>query len=227
MEALRRSQHPTDATTPVIDASVHIFGSRTRTCGRTSWREPFRAAGFPTTRWTGTARPAANTRKDRGPDRQYPGSDPEFVGRAAVRRARRRHRDPAPDDARHHARPPSRHRDRGRHNEMMVALAGGQHVRRPSAARSASTRRHHRALREIDEVQGPPGGRAARLSDAVARVYGKPQSGRCGRPPSRRTCRWRCTSRWARASLPSDPVGDTRTYAQYVSFMALNFLYHR
>ena len=131
----RRSRRP--SSTPACTSS----SGRTRTCARTSCASRSAAAGSRTTRWTGTARPVANTPKGtEGPDRQYPGSDPEHRRPAPVRRSRRRRRDPAPDDARHHARPPPRHRDRRRpQRDDGVALAGATTSSATgSAARSGS-----------------------------------------------------------------------------------------
>src|SRR5258707_10141728 len=73
-------QHPDGATTPVIDASVHIF-SRSNKDLRSFLREPFKSRGFPDYEmdWYGApgGEYASNTKET---DRQYPGSDPEFVG---------------------------------------------------------------------------------------------------------------------------------------------------
>ena len=58
-------------------------------------------------------------------------------------------------------------------------------------------------------------------------LYGKPQYWPLWEAAGRRICRWRCTSRWDPAfHFPPTPSGEHRTYEQYVSFMALNYLYH-
>jgi len=59
-------------------------------------------------------------------------------------------------------------------------------------------------------------------------VYGKPQLlAAVGSPPSKPTCLSPCTSRsGAGLSFAPTPSGVPRTYEQYVSFMALNYLYH-
>ena len=64
----------------MIDASVHIFFPSTKDL-RKVLREPFKSRGFPDYEmdWYGApgGEYAPNTE---GPDRQYPGSDPELVG---------------------------------------------------------------------------------------------------------------------------------------------------
>jgi len=72
-------EHADGTRTPVIDASVHIFFPSNKDL-RSFLREPFRSRGFPDYEmdWYGApgSEYAPNTR---GPDRQYPGSDPELV----------------------------------------------------------------------------------------------------------------------------------------------------
>ncbi len=102
-------------TTPVIDASVHIFVQSNKDLRQNFMQEPFRSRGFPDYEMDWYGAPGGEYAKgSKGPDGQYPGSDPDLVGQAPVRRPRRRHRDPAPDDPRHHARPAPRHGDRRR-----------------------------------------------------------------------------------------------------------------
>ena len=73
-------QHPDGATTPVIDASVHIF-SRSNKDLRSFLREPFKSRGFPDYEMDWYGAPGGEyAPKTEGPDRRYPGSDPEFVG---------------------------------------------------------------------------------------------------------------------------------------------------
>ena len=105
----------------------------------------------------------------KGPDRQYPGSDPALVGDAPVRRARRRRRDPAPDDPRHHAGPASGHRDRGRaQRDDGEALAGARRVRRQVPRHHpGQPRRHRRRAARDRQVQGPSAGRPGRRPAAV------------------------------------------------------------
>src|SRR5437764_15318364 len=73
-------QHQDGETTPVIDASVHIFSKSNKDL-RSFLREPFKSRGFPDYEmdWYGApgSEYAPNTE---GLDGQYPGSDAEFVG---------------------------------------------------------------------------------------------------------------------------------------------------
>lgn len=55
-------EHADGTRTPFIDASVHIFFPSSKDL-RSFLREPFKSRGFLTTRWTGTGRPAASTRR--------------------------------------------------------------------------------------------------------------------------------------------------------------------
>ncbi|MCW2564820.1 MAG: putative TIM-barrel fold metal-dependent hydrolase, partial [Mycobacterium sp.] len=73
-------EHPGGAKTPVIDASVHIF-SRSNKDLRSFLREPFTSRGFPDYEMDWYVAPGGEYATNaKGPDRQYPGSDPEFVG---------------------------------------------------------------------------------------------------------------------------------------------------
>ena len=89
---------------------------------------------------------------------------------AVVRRAWRRHRDPAPDDAGQHARPPSGHRDRGSAQRADgVALARGQHLcRSVPRHHPGQSRRHHRSPARNRQVRRPPARCADRDPAAVA-----------------------------------------------------------
>ena len=180
---------PTGAyETPVIDASVHIFCKSNKDL-RSFLREPFKSRGFPDYEMDWYGAPGGEyASKAQGPDRQYPGSDPEFVGSAAVRRARRRRRDPAPDDAGHHARPPSRHRDRRSAQRVDgVALARATtHTPTGSAEPSGSIP----TTSPVPCAKSPStpttrgwcrsGSHCSRASCTASR-----STGRCGKPPRR------------------------------------------
>ncbi|MDT7762937.1 MAG: hypothetical protein QOC63_2357, partial [Mycobacterium sp.] len=74
-------QHPDGGTTPVIDASVHIFCRSTKDL-RSFLREPFKSRGFPDYEMDWYGAPGGEYAPEtEGPDRQYPGSDPDFVGK--------------------------------------------------------------------------------------------------------------------------------------------------
>jgi hypothetical protein len=77
------SRLPADGTrTPVIDASVHIFFRSNRDM-RGFLREPFASRGIPDVEMDWYGAPGGEYAKGtRGPDKQYPGSDPALVGEA-------------------------------------------------------------------------------------------------------------------------------------------------
>ena len=109
-------EHSDGTTTPVIDASVHVFAQSNKDLRQNFMAEPYRSRGFPDYEMDWYGAPGGEYAKGtEGPDRQYPGSDPELVGTSLVRRTRCRRGDPASDDARHHAGPAPGDRDRGRH----------------------------------------------------------------------------------------------------------------
>ena len=73
-------EHPDGTRTPLIDASVHIFFSSNKEL-RSTLREPFKSRGFPDYEMDWYGAPGGEyAPKTEGPDRQYPGSDPDFVG---------------------------------------------------------------------------------------------------------------------------------------------------
>src|ERR1700743_2952944 len=65
---------------PLIDASVDIFSPPKKEL-RSTVREPFKSRGFPDYEMDWYGAPGGEyAPKTEGPNRQYPGSDPEFVG---------------------------------------------------------------------------------------------------------------------------------------------------
>ena len=193
-------------------------------------REPFRSRGFPDYEMDWYGAPGGEyVAGSKGPDRQYPGSDPALVGEELFTEARRRRRDPAPDDP---GIMPDRHLGTAiasAHNEMMVnrwlehAEFGDQLPRH----HPGQPGRHRRRTARDRQVQGPPAGRAARHPAAVPRavrqaaVLAAVGGRRRGEAPRGRAHRGRVGGR-----LPPTPSGNTRTYEQYLSFMSLNYLYH-
>ena len=74
-------QHLDGATTPVIDASVHIFSKSNKDL-RSFMREPFKSRGFPDYEMDWYGAPGGEyARRHRRPRPPVPRSDPEFVGR--------------------------------------------------------------------------------------------------------------------------------------------------
>ena len=70
-------QHPDGATTPVIDASVHIFVQSNKDLRKNFMAEPYRSRGFPDYEMDWYGAPGGEyTKGSEGPDRQYPGRTP-------------------------------------------------------------------------------------------------------------------------------------------------------
>ena len=183
-------------------------------------REPFRSRGFPDYEMDWYGAPGGEYAKGtQGPDRQYPGSDPDVVGRRAVRQARRRRRDPAPDDPRHHAGPAPGHRDRRRaQRDDGVALAGARRVRRPVPRHHpGQSRRHRRRAARDREVQGPSPRRPDRRPAAVPRavrqaaVLAAVGGRRRGESAGRRAHRGRLGHRVRRRRRPETPAPTSST----------------
>jgi len=108
-------EHADGATTPVIDASVHIFSKSNKDL-RSFLREPFKSRGFPGLR-DGLVRAllAASTHRiPRGRIANIPVQTPSLSAGSCSTSEGVDVRDPAPDDPGHHARPAPWHRDRGR-----------------------------------------------------------------------------------------------------------------
>lgn len=225
-------EHPDGTRTPVIDASVHIFfGSNTDLGG--FLREPFKSRGFSDYEmdWYGApgGEYAQGTRAGHGPDRKYPGSDPELV-------AQHLFSDRGVDVAVLH--PMGRGIMPDRHlgtavlsatNEMMVSR-WLEHSR--FGSRFRGTLRVNPdditgALREIDRWKDHPGIVQIGVPLQSRELYGKPQF-------------WPLWEAAAAANLPvavhlevgegigfpPTPSGHTRTYEQYLGFSSLSYLYH-
>ena len=165
-----------------------------------------------------------------GPDRQYPGSDPELVGNELFVEARGRHGDPAPDDAAASCRTGTwAPRSAAAHNEMMVSrwLENDEFGDRFRGTIRVNPDDIAGALREIDKYKDHPRVVQIGIPLQSRELYGKPQF-------------WPLWEAAVDAGLPvavhievgsgigfpPTPSGNTRTYEQYVSFMALNYLYH-
>ena len=202
-------EHPDGTRTPLIDASVHIFFSSNKEL-RSVLREPFKSRGFPDYEmdWYGApgGEYAPNTE---GPDRQYPGSDPEIVGNELFSK---RGVDVAILHPMARGIMPDRHLGtalHAAHNEMMVSkLARAQPVRRPIPRHDSGEPRRHRRRAERDrEVAQAPSSGADRRPAAVPRglrqatvLAALGSGGRCG-SSRRRAHRGRL---WHRQ--PADPV---------------------
>ncbi|WP_197380318.1 amidohydrolase family protein [Mycolicibacterium mengxianglii] len=225
----------TDATgavmnTPVIDASVHIFCQSNKDLRQTFMREPFRSRGFPDYEMDWYGAPGGEYLKDsKGPDRQYPGSDPALVAEELFDK---RGVDIAILHPMTRGIMPDRHLGTAiaaAHNEMMVTrwLAHEEFGDRFRGTIRVNPDDVAGALREIDKYKDHPQVVQIGIPLQSRELYGKPQF-------------WPLWDAAVAADLPvaahievgagvafpPTPSGKTRTYEQYLSFMGLNYLYH-
>ena len=222
-------EHADGTRTPVIDASVHIFFPSNKDL-RAFLREPFKSRGFPDYEmdWYGApgGEYAPNTK---GPDRQYPGSDPEFVANELFSK---RGVDVAVLHPMGRGIMPDRHLGtalHAAHNEMMVSrwLESSEFGEKFRGTIRVNPDDIAGAVREIEKWRAHP--RVVQIGVPLQsrELYGKPQF-------------WALWEVAADANLPvavhietgegigfpPTPSGHTLTYEQYVSFMALNYVYH-
>jgi predicted TIM-barrel fold metal-dependent hydrolase len=220
---------PAGATTGVIDASVHIFFASNPDF-RAHLREPFKGRGIPDYEmdWYGAPggeySPLAEVA-----DGGYPGSDPEIVGRQLFLE---RGVDVAVLHPMTRGNLPDRHLNTAvyaAHNQMMVDrwLENDTYGERFRGTVRVNVEDVDGALKEIERWREHP--RVVQLGVPLQTrdLYGHP----------RYEPIWRAA---AEAGLPvavhievgsgvdsaPTPSGHTGTYPQYVSFMALNYLYH-
>ena len=204
--------------------------SRTRTSARTSWPSRTAAAGSRTTRWTGTARRAASTPKAaRAQTANTPGRTPRS---SASHLFDERGVDVAILHPMTRGIMPDRHLGTAiaaGHNEMMVTrwLDDGAYRDRFRGTIRINPDDVTGSLREIAKYKDHPKVVQIGVPLQSREVYGKPQY-------------WPLWEAAVDANLPvavhievgaglsfaPTPSGVTRTYEQYVSFMALNYLYH-
>ncbi|GAB3236689.1 amidohydrolase family protein [Mycolicibacterium hippocampi] len=215
---------------PVIDVSVHIFSQSNKDLRQNFMQEPFRSRGFPDYEMDWYGAPGGEYAKHaEGPDRQYPGSDPELAGKHLFT-------DRGVDVAILHPMTrgimPDRHLGTAiaaAHNEMMVT----RWLEHPEFGdKFRGTIRVNPddivgALREIHKYKDHP--RVVQLGVPLQsrELYGKPQfwplweaAVDAGLPVA---VHFEVGSG---VMLPPTPNGITRTYEQFVGFTALNFLYH-
>ena len=220
----------TGVLVPVIDTSVHIFVESNKDLRTNFLKEPFRSRGFPDYEMDWYGAPGGEyAPRTKGPDGQYPGSDPAVV-------AKHLFTDRGVDIAILHPMTrgimPDRHLGSAlaaAHNEMMVtrwlehdefgeSFRGTIRVNPDDIAG---------ALREIAKYKDHP--RVVQLGIPLQsrELYGKPQfwplweaAVDAGLPVA---VHFEVGSGVA---LPPTPNGLTRTYEQYVGFTALNYLYH-
>lgn len=223
-------EHPDGSRTPVIDASVHIFCRSNKDLMKTFMREPFRSRGFPDydMNWYG-APGGEYADGTEGPDRRYPGSDPDVVAQHLFGE---RGVDVAVLHPMTRGIMPDRHLGTAiaaAHNEMMVTrwLDHPEYGERFRGTIRVNPDDITGALREIDKYRDHP--RVVQIGVPLQsrELYGKPQfwplweaAADAGLPVAVHI------EVGAGIQFPPTPSGRTRTYEQYLSFMSLNYLYH-
>jgi predicted TIM-barrel fold metal-dependent hydrolase len=222
-------EHRDGQRTPVIDASVHIF-CKSNWDLRDTMREPFKSRGFPDYEmdWYGT--PGGEYAKGtRGPDGQYPGSDPDVVAQHLFDE---RGVDAAVLHPMTRGIMPDRHLGTAiaaAHNEVMVSrwLESAAYGDRFRGTIRVNPDDVAGAVREIGKWGAHPRVVQIGIPLQSRELYGKPQF-------------WPLWEAAAAANLPvavhlemgegiafpPTPSGHTRTYEQYLGFMSLNYLYH-
>ncbi|MCV7173383.1 amidohydrolase [Mycobacterium manitobense] len=223
-------EHPDGTLTPVIDASVHIFCKSNKDLRQNFLREPFRSRGFPDYEMDWYGAPGGEYAKGTtGPDKQYPGSDPDVVARHLFDE---RGVDVAILHPMGRGIMPDRHLGSALaagHNEMMVTrwLDDSAHGERFRGTIRVNPDDITGALREIAKYKDHP--RVVQIGVPLQsrELYGKPQfwplweaAVDAGLPVA---VHFEVGSG---VMLPPTPNGITRTYEQFVGFTAMNFLYH-
>ena len=222
-------EHRDGQRTPVIDASVHIFCKSNKDL-RDAMREPFKSRGFPDYEMDWYGAPGGEYAKGtRGPDRQYPGSDPDLVAQHVFEE---RGVDIAILHPMTRGIMPDRHLGTAiaaAHNEMMVSrwLESPAYGDRFRGTIRVNPDDIAGAVREVGRWGAHPRVVQIGIPLQSRELYGKPQF-------------WPLWEAAAAANLPvavhletgegiafpPTPSGHTRTYEQYLGFMSLNYLYH-
>jgi uncharacterized protein len=220
-------EHPDGQRTPVIDASVHIFARSNKDLRRTM-REPFSSRGFPDYEMDWYQAPGGEYLKDAA-ESGYPSSDPTVV---AAELFDRRGVDFAVLHPMTRGIMPDRHLGSAiaaAHNEILVTrwLEHDEFGERFRGTIRVNPDDIAGALREIDKYKSHPRVVQIGIPLQSRELFGKPQF-------------WPLWEAAVDANLPvaahievgsgiaaaPTPSGNTLTYEQYLSFMALNYLYH-
>jgi predicted TIM-barrel fold metal-dependent hydrolase len=221
--------HSDGASTPLIDASVHIFfGSNTDFRG--FMREPFRSRGIPDVQMDWWGRPGGEyTQEATETGESHPASDPDVTGDQLFNQ---RGVDVAILHPMTRGVLPDRHLTSAvlaAHNEMMVSrwLDSGEFADRYRGTIRVNPEDISGALRELDRWKDHPRVVQIGIPMQTREPYGKPQfwplwdaAAAAGLPVAVHL------ETGNSISLPPTPSGQPRTYEQYVGFSALNYLYH-
>ncbi|MEU1960149.1 amidohydrolase family protein [Nocardia sp. NPDC019304] len=216
-------------STPVIDAGVHIFFASNDDM-RGFLREPFKSRGIPDAEMDWYGAPGGEYAKGtRGPDRGYPASDPDVVGEQLFGM---RGVDVAILHPMTRGILPDRHLTTAvlaAHNEMMVSrwLDSGAYASRYRGTIRVNPEDIQGALREIRKWAQHPRVVQVGVPLQSRELYGKPQfwplweaAAEAGLPVAAHI------ETGESIGFPPTPSGHTRTYEQYLGFMALNYVYH-
>ena len=221
--------HSDGASTPLIDASVHIFFASNADF-RGFMREPFRSRGIPDAQQDWWGRPGgeyAQAASDTG--ETHPASDPDITG---DRLFNQRGVDVAVLHPMTRGVLPDRHLTSAvlaAHNEMLVSrwLDSGAFAQRYRGTIRVNPEDISGALRELNRWKDHP--RIVQLGVPLQtrEPYGKPQfwplwdaAAAAGLPVAVHL------ETGNSIGLPPTPSGQPRTYEQYLGFSALNYLYH-
>lgn len=223
-------KHLADGTSiPVIDASAHIFFGSNKDM-RSFLREPFTTRGFPDYEMDWYGAPGGEYASGtKGPDRSYPGSNPDLVGQHLFVE---RGVDVAVLHPMTRGILPDRHLTTAMlsaHNEMMVSrwLESSEYAERFRGTIRVNPEDMPAALREIDQWANHPGVVQVGVPLQSRELYGKPQfwplweaAASAGLPVAAHI------ETGESIGFPPTPSGHTRTYEQYLGFMSMNYLYH-
>jgi uncharacterized protein len=213
-------EHSDGTKTPVIDASVHIFMQSNKDLRKNFMQEPYRSRGFPDYEMDWYQAPGGEYVKGAA-DAGYPASDPAVVAEELF--------DKRGVDG---GIMPDRHLGTAiaaAHNEMLVTrwLDHDEFGERFRGTIRVNPDDIAGALREIDKYKNHPRVVQIGIPLQSRELFGKPQF-------------WPLWEAAVDANLPvaahievgsgiaaaPTPSGNTLTYEQYLSFMALNYLYH-
>ncbi len=221
--------HSDGTTTPVIDASVHIF-FRSNADLRSFMREPFRSRGIPDAEMDWWGRPGGEYAPEAvGTGEDYPASDPDVTGTVLFGQ---RGADVAVLHPMTRGVLPDRHLTSAvlaAHNEMMVSrwLDSGQFADRYRGTIRVNPEDISGALRELNRWKDHPRVVQIGVPMQTRELYGKPQfwplwdaAAEAGLPVAVHL------ETGTGIGLPPTPSGQPRTYEQYLGFSALNYLYH-
>ena len=221
-------EHADETRTPAIDASVHIFFPSNKDL-RAFLREPFKSRGFPDDEmdWYGApgGEYAPNTESRTASIR------PRIRTSGANELFSKRGVDVAVLHPMGRGIMPDRHLGsalHAAHNEMMVSrwLESGEFGDRFRGTIRVNPDDIAGAVREIEQWRAHPRVVQIGVPMQSRELYGKPQFWPLWEAAADANLPVACTSRPARGSACPRRRPGHPTYEQYVSFMALNYLYH-